>query len=111
MSSTTIPALVPLLEDSESNVRWRTANALGKIGSPKAVPRLISLLEDSDSGVRMTTVNALGKIGSPNIIVELTEKLRSDRFVKQSLSETTNIIQTIQQRIKYYKITPKNTLV
>ena len=107
VSETVIPQLIRLLEDSDSYVRKIAAEALGKIGSETAIPRLVPLLEDSDSDVRRRTAETLGKIGSENTIVELTKKLRNDTFFKQMLSQTIEAIQTIQQRLQYYKATPK----
>ena len=40
------------MKDADRNVRWTTANALGKIGSPKAVQALTAALEDPDEIVR-----------------------------------------------------------
>jgi HEAT repeat protein len=47
-----IAELVEKLEDSNSDVRWRAANALVELGSLEAVPGLLKLLEDSDSIMR-----------------------------------------------------------
>jgi HEAT repeat protein len=56
--------LLKLLEDSNSDVRWMAADALGKIGSEAAIPGLLKLrIEDSDYSVRCMAAYALGKIG------------------------------------------------
>jgi hypothetical protein len=48
-----VPALIPLLKDSDRDVRLGAAEALRKIGSEEAVPALITVLkEDSDRDVR-----------------------------------------------------------
>ncbi|NEP73705.1 MAG: hypothetical protein F6K25_16045 [Okeania sp. SIO2G4] len=106
-SETAIPGLIQLTEYSDSDVRSRAAEALGKIGSETAISGLIIFLEDSEFYVRNTAVKALSKIGLENTIFELTKKIINDSFVKQLLSETIKIIQTIQQRLQYYKPTPK----
>ena len=106
-SEKAIEGLIPLLKDSDEFVRFTAAYALGKIGSEKAIEQLIPLLKDSDSPVRLDAAEALGKIGSENTIIELTKKLQNDIFVKQGLSEIITAIQTIQQRLQYYKPTPK----
>ncbi|NEN89381.1 MAG: hypothetical protein F6K48_10940 [Okeania sp. SIO3H1] len=109
-SETVIERLIPLLEDSYFYVRTSAANALGKIGtvsyfSETVIERLIPLLEDSYSNVRVSAVKALGKVGSENTIVELTKKLQ--QIDKKLLSLTIKAIQTIQQRLQYYKPIPK----
>ncbi|MGD1702701.1 caspase family protein, partial [Dapis sp. BLCC M229] len=106
-SKNAIPGLIPLLKNSDNYVRSCAVKALSKIGSETAIPGLITLLEDSDYNMRRSATKAVGKIGSGNTIVELTKKLKKDSFVKQSLSETIDTIQTIQQRLQYYKPTPK----
>ncbi|MGD1713747.1 HEAT repeat domain-containing protein, partial [Dapis sp. BLCC M172] len=105
-SETAIPRLIQLLEDSDKDVREKAVEVLGTIGSETAIPALIKLLEDSNFLVRWKAVAVLSKIGSENTIVELTKKLQNDRFVNQSISETIGAIQTIQQRLQYYKNTP-----
>ncbi|WP_293136067.1 HEAT repeat domain-containing protein [Okeania sp. SIO3I5] len=106
-SETAVEGLIPLLKDSEYNVRSSAAEALGKVGSETAIEGLIPLLEDSESNVCRSAAEALSKIGSENTTIELTKKLQNDRFVKQMLSETIDTIKTIQQRLQYYKPTPK----
>ncbi|NET43386.1 HEAT repeat domain-containing protein [Okeania sp. SIO2B3] len=108
-SPSVIPGLIKLLESSDSDVRRSAVEALGYLSSGT---ELIPLLEDSNSDVRETAADILGKIGSENTIIELTKKLRNDSFVKQIISETEIIeiieaIETIQQRLQYYKPTPK----
>ncbi|MBS9771541.1 MAG: HEAT repeat domain-containing protein [Trichodesmium erythraeum GBRTRLIN201] len=106
-SEKAIEGLIPLLKDSDSFVRSRAAYVLGEIGSEKAIEQLIPLLKDSDYWVRDHVAEALGKIGSENTIIKLTKKLQNDSFVKQDLYKIIKIIQTIQQRLQYYKPTPK----
>ncbi|MDY7005756.1 MAG: HEAT repeat domain-containing protein [Cyanobacteriota bacterium] len=131
-SENVIPVLIQFLEDSNKYMRRRAAEALSKIGSETVIPGLDTskntdlgtaesgfedlfwrgiltvLLDESDSDVRRIAVSTISKIGSENTIVELTQKLQNSSFVKQSLSETIDIIQTIQKRLRYYKPTPEN---
>lgn len=60
-----LPAMVAALQDSDSNVRAWSAQALGDVGSDaaKAVPDLITLLSNSDEGSRNSACIALRKIG------------------------------------------------
>ena len=58
-----VPALVPLLQDSELEVRQMTAFALGLIGDPLAVDPLLLALKDPEPVVRGRAAEALGQIG------------------------------------------------
>ncbi|NET26358.1 HEAT repeat domain-containing protein [Okeania sp. SIO1I7] len=107
-SKIAIPQLVPLLEYPDSDMCWSAVEALGKIGSETAVPGLISFLEDSNHF--RYTVDALGQIGSENTIVELTKKLINDSNGSFVILNIIKAIQTIQQRLQYYKPTPKITM-
>ncbi|NEP81945.1 MAG: hypothetical protein F6K39_29610, partial [Okeania sp. SIO3B3] len=102
-SDRAVPALIKLLEDSDKDVCKTVAEALGKIGSDRAVPALIKLLENSDKDVCKTVAEALGKIGSERTIIELVRQLQNNCFTQQILSITIKAIQTIQQRLQYYK--------
>jgi predicted NACHT family NTPase len=51
-SDEAIPGLLKFVEDSDSDVRRRVADALGAIGSEAAIPKLLKLVEDSDYDVR-----------------------------------------------------------
>ncbi|MFN8410984.1 MAG: HEAT repeat domain-containing protein [Anaerolineales bacterium] len=59
--------LLPLLNDSASEVRAAAALALGQHPSEKAVPALIQALADEDSLTAGLAGNALVKIGSPSV--------------------------------------------
>ncbi|MEG4276798.1 HEAT repeat domain-containing protein [Microcoleus sp. MON1_C1] len=84
-----VPQLIPLLKDSDRNVRSSAAFALGRMGAgaKTAVPQLIPLLEDSDADVRSSAISALGNIGSetktavPQLILLLKD---SDADVRSS---------------------------
>ena len=60
-----LPKLVAALEDTDSNVRGWSAQAIGEIGpdAQKAVPDLIRLLSNSDEGTRNSACIALRFIG------------------------------------------------
>ena len=58
-----VPALVPLLQDTEAEVRQMTAFALGLIGDPLAVDPLLLALKDPEPVVRARAAEALGQIG------------------------------------------------
>ncbi len=58
-----VSALIHKLKDKDTDVRWRAAYALGRIGpaAKEAVPVLIATLKDKE--VRTNAVFALGEIG------------------------------------------------
>jgi HEAT repeat protein len=60
-----LPTLIAALQDSDSNVRGWSAQAIGNIGpeAAKAVPDLITLLSNSDEGSRNSACIALRFIG------------------------------------------------
>ncbi|HLO52186.1 MAG TPA: HEAT repeat domain-containing protein, partial [Kamptonema sp.] len=59
-----VPALIPLLKDSNPEVRSSAASALGGIRAEAktAVPEFLPLLKDSQAGVRSNAAFALGGI-------------------------------------------------
>ena len=65
-AKTALPQLVPLLQDSDANVRSSAAFALGRIGAEAkiGVPQLVRLLKDSDANVRTNAAYALASIGA-----------------------------------------------
>ena len=131
-SENVVPVLIEILENSDKYMRRRAAETLGKVCSETVIPGLyisentdletagsgfekifwksISnlLLDESDSDVRRIATSTLSQIGSENTIVELTKKLQNDNLIKQNISETIDIIQTIQKRLRYYKPIPQN---
>ncbi|NWJ46053.1 MAG: HEAT repeat domain-containing protein [Chloroflexi bacterium] len=69
--------LINALNDEDSFVRGKAAEALGKIGDPRAVEPLILALNDEDSFVHYLAAIALGEIGDqravPPLIADLIE--------------------------------------
>ncbi len=55
-------ALLPLLEDEDSTVRFKTAWALGQIDEPLAVGDLIEALNDKSSQVKSAAHKSLKKL-------------------------------------------------
>jgi HEAT repeat protein len=71
-----------LTGDQYSGIRWKAAEALGKIGKP-AVPALIAVLDHPDEGVRWKAAITLGEIGDERGIAPLIGLLSDrDRFVR-----------------------------
>jgi HEAT repeat protein len=52
------------LNDKDSDVRWKAADALGKIGNEAAVSPLLEALNHEYSDMRISAVEALGNIGN-----------------------------------------------
>ncbi len=57
-----IQALLKLLGDSSSHVRYAAAEALGRLGSVEAGPALEALLRDPDPFVREAAIRACGRV-------------------------------------------------
>ena len=77
-SEAVIPGLIKFLEDEDSDVRSRAADALGEIKSEAAIPGLIKFLEDEDSDVRSRAADALGEIKSEAAIPGLIKFLEDE---------------------------------
>jgi HEAT repeat protein len=60
-----VPALLPLLDSPDADLRYRAVMVLGAIGpeAEEAIPALLSRLEDPDQYLPWSTANALGRIG------------------------------------------------
>jgi cyclophilin family peptidyl-prolyl cis-trans isomerase len=70
--STTIAALMPLLDDSEPNVRAAAAFALGQLGSPTPQGSLLARLKtEAAPQVLARVLEALGKIGDEQALDEV----------------------------------------
>jgi HEAT repeat protein/energy-coupling factor transporter ATP-binding protein EcfA2 len=75
-----IDLLINDLTAKESVVRWRAADALGRIGSEKVVGPLITALStDKESFVRERAAFALGRIGSEKAVGPLITALSTDK--------------------------------
>lgn len=72
-----IEPLIPLLDDPEVGVRWKAAEALGKLGTP-AVEPLAANLRIGSVDARWMAAVALGEIGDPRAIPALMGALDDD---------------------------------
>ena len=81
------PAVKPLvdaLNESDEDISWHAAQALGHMGDPNAVEPLIAALKHSDSDVRKYAAFALGKIGDPGAVAPFITALKdSDNNVRR----------------------------
>ncbi len=74
-----IDALVELLEDDRSTeVRVRTARALGRIGSPRGVQPLIACTDSGPTELRLEAVKSLGRMGAAAAVPALRNVLLGD---------------------------------
>lgn len=60
-----IPFLIGMLKDKDSEVRQKTAWALGEIKDPRAIEPLIATIRDENLFVQLESARALGRIGDP----------------------------------------------
>jgi hypothetical protein len=70
-----VEPLINELHHPNLEVRWRAAEALGKIGDPRAVEGLTKALNDQIDIVSLHAAEALGKIGDPRAVEALIEAL------------------------------------
>jgi len=83
------------LADDDEVTRWRSAEALGRIGDPAAVEPLIDALWDEDARVRLKAAWALGAIGDPRAIPALRKLYRIEKEETQEIiQEALNAIGT-----------------
>jgi HEAT repeat protein len=70
--------IVPLLQDSRSEVRAAAADALGKVGGPEVVPALKPMLADSSLFVKAKAAAALLRLGDVEGLPILEEMAAAD---------------------------------
>jgi HEAT repeat protein len=69
-------------------MRAHAADALGKLGDPRAVPDLLRALEDKVDMVRGHAANALGQIGDRRAVSPLLDLLREpDMLIRWTAAE------------------------
>ena len=74
-----VDQVLPLLNDTDTTVRWYTSGLLHDFGDGRAVDSLIARMqEDPDPQVRGTAAYALGGIDCPKAIPALIATLRAD---------------------------------
>ena len=88
-----IPHFIELLLDDNEVTRWKSAEALGRIGDPIAVQPLIDTLWDDDVRVRKKAVWSLGKIGDMRAVPALRRLYRMENEdVKEIIMEAIEAI-------------------
>jgi HEAT repeat protein len=81
MGSLVVPHLIKCLSDTQRQVRWEAAKALGEIADPIASTALVGALEDRDGDVRWLAAVALiaiGREGLRPLLAALIEHSDSD---------------------------------
>lgn len=76
---------IRLLSDDDEVSRWKAAEALGRIGDPRAVEELIGTLWDDDARVRLKAAWALGRIGDPRASAPLRRLYRMENEQAQDI--------------------------
>jgi len=71
-SQDVVPALLPLMDSPDADVRTYAALALGLLEDRRAVPRLVRALGDDDANVRFHAVEALGRVASREAALPVT---------------------------------------
>jgi HEAT repeat protein len=69
---------IRMLSDDDEVSRWKAAEALGRIGDPRAADELISALWDDDPRVRLKAAWALGETGDRRAYAPLQRLYRME---------------------------------
>lgn len=79
-----LKVVISELEEGVLVVRKNAAQALGRIGDPRAVEALEEALKDEDGDIRGHATSALGSIGDPRAVEALKEALKDeDEYVRR----------------------------
>jgi HEAT repeat protein len=87
--SEAVPPLIEALKDDDERVRHGAAQALGRIGDPKAVEPLMAAVRDEDRWVRLEATRALGAIGDTRAVEALIDILgHEDRGARHTAAQS-----------------------
>jgi HEAT repeat protein len=79
---------ISMLSDEDPSRRWKAAEALARLGDPRALGPLVSSLRDGDWRVRRKAAWALGVLGDPRAIVPLHRAMLNEMdSVKEMIEE------------------------
>jgi HEAT repeat protein len=70
-----VPLLVNALKDEAESIRERTAQALLRIGDPRAVGPLVARLKEEHQAVKLAAIKSLVRIGRPEAVPSLIDTL------------------------------------
>jgi HEAT repeat protein len=80
------PDLLQALEERDSDVRRKAAEALGKLDCKSAIPGLLQTLKDKDFDVRWSAAMALGKLGTEAVSGLLKALDEEDSDVRRTVA-------------------------
>ena len=94
--SNTLEVLIEKLSDDNEGTRWNAAEALGRLGDPRAVEPLIDTLWDDDARVRLKAAWALGMLGDPRALGPLQKLYRIEREdARETIQEAMEMIRQV----------------
>jgi HEAT repeat protein len=94
--SNTLEILIEKLSDDNEGTRWNAAEALGRLGDPRAVEPLIDTLWDDDARVRLKAAWALGMLGDPRALAPLQKLYRIEREdARETIQEAMEMIKQV----------------
>jgi hypothetical protein len=70
--------ILPLLQDSNKNIRYTAVNTLKELQAKEAIPSIIPLLQDSDPDVRLAAIEAAAKLQAKEAIPALDFLLKDE---------------------------------
>lgn len=82
-----IPSLIPLLADPAWVVRYRAAEAIGRIGGKSAAPLLVPLLADERDHVRYMAAKGLCRCGDASVITRLDPLTRDENEYVRAMAD------------------------
>ena len=88
-----LPALRPLLADTDNDRRWWAVRTLAAIGGPEAARLLLRHLADPDEATRCAAALALGQAGVADAVPALVERLAdTSGWVRDSAADALALI-------------------
>lgn len=78
-----VTGLTEALNDNDSYIRFKAAEALGKIEDHAAVDGLLSALDDKDQSVKEMAIIALGGLGNKKAVLPLIANFGNDKQLKE----------------------------
>lgn len=83
-----VPRFIQKLQDANYKIRVQAAEALGKLGSPRAIQPLLMALQDRNDEVRLEVARSLGMLKGEQAVRPLIEALKEpDKFVPARVAQ------------------------
>lgn len=80
-----IPAVVPLLQDEDAEVRRSAVEALRKIGAREFLPEIAKLLYDRSDAVQLSAINALKRLGDRQVASRLIAAAKDEYDIEMKI--------------------------